>query len=108
VLIATPLAMPKLARFAKILGPKGLMPNPKSGTISDNPKEIAKKYENGQVIIKTEGKAPVIHLGVGKISFGKEKLAKNIKTVLEAVKQEKIKNVTLKSTMSPGIKVRAG
>lgn len=106
VLIASPSAMPKLASVAKILGPRGLMPNPKSGTISDKPKEVAKKYENGQVVIKTEGKAPVIHLDVGKLSFGKEKLLKNIKTALGAVKTEKIKNVTLKSTMSPGIRIQ--
>lgn len=106
VLIATPAAMPKLARFAKILGPRGLMPNPKSGTITTKPKELAKKYTDGQIMIKTESKSPIIHLAVGKISFGKEKLAENIKSVFGAITAEKIKNVTLKSTMSPGIKVK--
>lgn len=106
VLIATPEAMPKLARVAKFLGPRGLMPNPKNGTITTNPKELAKKYEGGQIMLKTESKAPIMHLSVGKLSFGKEKLEENIKTVLGAVKIEKIKNVTLKSTMSPGIKVK--
>lgn len=106
VLLATPIIMPKLARVAKYLGPRGLMPNPKNGTITTNPKTLAKKYEGGQTTIKTESKAPIIHLAVGKVSFGKEKLMENIKTVLNAVEIQNIKNVTLKSTMSPGIKVQ--
>ena len=108
VLLADPSMMPKLARVAKFLGPRGLMPNPKSGTITTDPKTAAKKYENGQINIKTEGKAPIIHLYVGKLSFGKEKLEENVKTVFGAVRLEKIKNVTIKSTMSPGIKVKLG
>jgi large subunit ribosomal protein L1 len=106
VLLAEPFIMPKLARVAKFLGPRGLMPNPKNGTITTNPKELAKKYEGGQVSLRTESKTPIIHLSVGKLSFGKEKLEENIKTVLGAVKAEKIKNVTLKSTMSPGIRIK--
>lgn len=105
ILIATPSAMPKLARVAKILGPRGLMPNPKNGTITQNPDEVAKKYESGQVRFKTEAKTPIIHLSVGKLSFGDKKLAENIKEVFKTVTQGKIKNATLKSTMSPGIKI---
>jgi len=106
ILLATPEAMPKLAKAAKFLGPRGLMPNPKNGTISTDPKALAKKYEGGQLNFKTEAKAPVIHLTVGKVSYGAKKLSDNIKVMLEAIKKEKIRNVTLKSTMSPGVKLR--
>jgi large subunit ribosomal protein L1 len=106
VLLAEPTFMPKLAKVAKFLGPRGLMPNPKNNTISTNPKTLAKKYEGGQLNFKTEAKAPIIHLTVGKVSYGAKKLTDNIKTMLEAIKKEKIRNVTLKSTMSPGIKIK--
>lgn len=105
VLIATPDAMPKIARVAKILGPRGLMPNPKSGTVTTKPADVAKKYEGGQVNFKTELKSPIIHLTVGKVSFGQEKLAENIKAVIAAIQIKNIKDITLKSTMSPGIKL---
>lgn len=106
VLLATPDAMQKLARVAKYLGPRGLMPNPKNGTITNNPKELAKKFEEGQTTFKTEAKSPIMHIIVGKLSFGQDKLTENIKAVLNAVKAQNIKNVTLKSTMSPGIKIQ--
>jgi len=97
--------LPKLAKIAKTLGPKGLMPNPKNGTITNNPEETAKKYEGGLTFIKTESKAPIIHVAVGKVSFGPKKLGENIEAVVLAVKKENIKDATLKSTMSPGIKL---
>lgn len=105
ILLATPSMMPKLAKVAKVLGPKGLMPNPKNGTITNDPEEAAKKYEGGLTFIKTESKAPIVHVAVGKVSFGPKKLEENIDAVLSAVKKENIKNATLKSTMSPGIKL---
>jgi large subunit ribosomal protein L1 len=105
VLIATPDSMPKLARVARVLGPRGLMPNPKNGTVTPKPEEVAKKFEGGQFNFKTESKFPILHLAVGKLSFGDEKLSDNIKTAIKAVKTKNIKNITLKSTMSPGIKV---
>lgn len=105
VLIATPMMMPKLAKVAKFLGPRGLMPNPKRGTVSDNPEEAAKKYEGGHMTLRTESKAPLIHLAVGKLSFGQEKLIENIKAVLSVLPKTKVKKVTLKSTMSPGVKI---
>ena len=108
VLLAEPSMMSKLARVAKYLGPRGLMPNPKNGTITTNPKELAKKFEGGQVTFKTESKSPIMHISVGKLSFGAEKLLENIQTVLNAVKSQNIKNATLKSTMSPGIKIKFG
>ncbi|MBI4097077.1 MAG: 50S ribosomal protein L1 [Candidatus Levybacteria bacterium] len=107
VLIATPDAMPKLARVAKFLGPRGLMPNPKAGTVTPKPEEVAKKFEAGQITFKTEAKAPIIHIAVGKVSFGEEKLADNIKAIVASLQANKVRNVTLKSTMSPGIKINA-
>lgn len=106
ILVASPSQMAKLAKVAKVLGPKGLMPNPKNGTISDKPEEVAKKFEAGQVNFKTEAKSPIMHLTVGKMSFGNEKLSENIQSLLSAIKKANIVNVTLKSTMSPGIKLK--
>ncbi len=106
VLVAEPSVMPKLAKVARVLGPRGLMPNPKNGTISTKPEEIVKKYEGGQVSFKTEAKFPILHLTVGKVSFGPKKLEENIDTLVKAVKKTNIRNATLKSTMSPGIKVQ--
>lgn len=105
ILLANPAIMPKLARVAKILGPKGLMPNPKNGTITNNPEEAAKKYEGGLTFIKTESKAPLIHVAVGKASFGPKKLEENIEAVISAVKKENIDKAILKSTMSPAIRL---
>ncbi len=106
ILLAVPQMMPKLAKVARVLGPKGLMPNPKNGTITEKPEEAAKKYAGGQFNFKTESKNPLLHLSVGKMSFGSEKLAENITVMLDAVKKANILNITLKSTMSPGVKVR--
>lgn len=105
ILLATPLMMPKLAKVAKILGPRGLMPNPKNATLTKDPEKTAEKFEKGQVNFKTELKAPIMHLTVGKMSYGAKKLTDNIQTLLDAIKKENIRNVTLKSTMSPGIKL---
>jgi len=107
ILVADPSMMPKLAKVAKILGPKGLMPNPKNGTITNDPQALVKKYEGGQINFKTEAKAPIIHFTVGKISFEDKKLAENINTILKAVKKEQIKKITLSSTMSPSIRLTA-
>ena len=106
ILVATPDAMPRLARVAKVLGPKGLMPNPKNGTISVNPDAVAKQYAGGQMYYKTEAKTPIIHAAVGKLSFGVEKLSQNITAFLHAVKMENIKTAVAKSTMSPAIKLQ--
>ena len=98
--------MPKLVRFAKILGPKGLMPNPKTGTISDKPEEVAKKFKSGTTRFKTEAKFPIIHQVVGKLSFKEEALVENILDFLKAVGPSKIASAYLKSTMSPAIKIQ--
>ena len=105
ILVAKPEMMPKLAHVAKVLGPRGLMPNPKAGTITEKPEEIIKKFEGGQINFRSETKAPIVHLTVGRISMGPDKLSENINTAIKAVNKSKIRNVTLKSTMSPGIKL---
>ncbi len=106
ILLAEPEMMPKLARIARFLGPKGLMPNPKNGTVTKNAKEAIKQFEAGQLTIKSESKFPIVHLMVGKSSFGKEKLSKNIEAVLDLIKPSNITSATLKSTMSPGVKIQ--
>lgn len=105
ILVATPQMMPKLAKVAKVLGPKGLMPNPKNGTVTANPEEVVKKFEAGQMRYKTEAKNPIMHVAVGKMSFGDSKLSENIKAMLAAVGTTKMKKVVLKSTMSPALKI---
>lgn len=106
VLVATPQMMPKLAKVAKVLGPRGLMPNPKNGTISGNPEDAVKKLQGGQIAFRTESVAPVIHLSVGKLSFDDKALSENITTALSAVGGGKIEKVVLKSTMSPAIRLK--
>src|SRR3989344_1581130 len=105
VLVAEPSMMEKLAKVARILGPRGLMPNPKSGTISDKPEEEVKKFSNVVISYKTESQAPIIHMSVGKLSFKDEQLSENISTILASIGSTKIENATLKSTMSPAIKL---
>ncbi len=105
ILVATPVMMPKLAKVARILGPKGLMPNPKAGTVTDKPEEAVKKLSAGQVNFKTESAAPLIHLSVGKVSFEDKKLEDNIKTAITAIGTGKIDAITLKSSMSPAIRL---
>jgi len=106
ILVSIPGMMPKLAKVAKVLGPRGLMPNPKNGTITEKPEDLVKKYEGGQINFKTEGKNPLLHLTVGKMSFGENKLSDNIEAMIDAVRKSNIVNATLKSTMSPGIKLK--
>lgn len=106
ILVATPDMMPKLAKVARILGPRGLMPNPKNGTISDKPEQVVEKLSAGQITYKTEPQAPLIHMSVGKLSFENDKLSENIRTVLESIGAAKISSVTLKSTMSPAIRIQ--
>jgi large subunit ribosomal protein L1 len=106
VLIATPATMPKLLPLAKILGPKGLMPNPKNGTLTDKPEDSLKKLSVAKTILKTEKKAPVIHIVVGKVSQKAEELAANIDELIKVVKANKIKKLALCATMGPCVKVK--
>lgn len=106
VLIAEPKIMPKLAKFAKLLGPKGLMPNPKAGTISDKPDELKKKFSQGGTRYKSEPKAPLIHLIIGKLSFKDNQLEDNINTAIKIIKPKNITSAYLCSSMSPSIKLQ--
>lgn len=105
VLVSEPAMMPKLAKVAKILGPRGLMPNPKAGTIADKPDTVVEKLSAGQIMFKTEAQFPLIHMSVGKVSFDDSKLVENIQSVILAIGPQNITAVTLKSTMSPAIKL---
>ncbi len=106
ILVAHPSMMAKLAKVARILGPKGLMPNPKTGTVSPDPEKRAKELSTGQVNFKTEPDQPIIHMIVGKVSFEEKKLTDNITAVLNAIGNAKISRVTLSATMGPGVKVQ--
>ena len=105
ILVAHPSMMSKLAKLAKILGPKGLMPNPKNGTVSPDPQKRAKELAHGQVNFKAEPGNPIVHLPVGKVSFEDKKLIENIEAILSAIGRGKILRATLASTMGPGVKV---
>ncbi len=105
MLITHPSYMPKLARFAKVLGPKGLMPNPKAGTISPKPEEVAAKFQKGALRFKTEPKFPLMHQMVGKLSFEDKALEENIEAFLKAVGAVHISKAFLKATMSPSVRL---
>ncbi len=105
ILIATPATMPKLLPLAKTLGPKGLMPNPKNGTLTDKPEESLKKISVAKTILKTEKKAPVIHTVVGKISQPDEEIMANINELIKTITTNKIKKLALCATMGPSVKI---
>lgn len=105
ILVTHPSFMPKLAKYAKALGPKGLMPNPKAGTVSMKPEEVVKKFEKGMIRWKTEAKFPLIHQMIGKISFEEKNLIANAEKFIDAVGKTHIKNTFIKTTMSPAIKI---
>jgi large subunit ribosomal protein L1 len=105
ILIATPSTMPKLLPFARVLGPKGLMPNPKNGTLTDKPEEAVKKLSVAKTIIKTEKNSPVIHMIVGKVSQSQKELEANIEELIKVVKDNKIRKLALCATMGPCVKV---
>jgi large subunit ribosomal protein L1 len=112
ILVATPEMMPKLAPIAKILGPKGLMPNPKTDTVTTKVKETIEALKKGKAAYKNDNSGN-IHQSVGKISFENEKLVENIKVFVESVEKSKpaglkgklIRNISVCSTMGVGIKV---
>lgn len=105
MLITHPSFMPKLAKFAKVLGPKGLMPNPKAGTISPKPEEVAKKFEKGAMRWKAEAKFPLIHQMIGKVSFSDKDIIDNAKLFLQSVGKSHIQKAFIKLTMSPSVKL---
>jgi large subunit ribosomal protein L1 len=110
--IATPDMMPVVGRLGKILGPRGLMPNPKLGTVTPDVAQAVTAAKAGQVEYRTE-KAGIIHAGVGKASFPDKNLLENARALLDAVAKAKpgsvkgtyLQRVTLSSTMGPGVKV---
>jgi large subunit ribosomal protein L1 len=110
--IATPDMMGVVGRLGKVLGPKGLMPNPKLGTVTPNVTEAVKAAKGGQVEFRVE-KAGIIHSGIGKASFSKEDIRRNFDAFIDAIVKAKpsgakgkyVKKVALSSTMGPGLKV---
>ncbi|MBQ2660821.1 50S ribosomal protein L1 [Candidatus Saccharibacteria bacterium] len=112
VLISTPQYMPKLGKFARLLGPKGLMPNPKAGTVTTDVEKAVKEAKAGKVEYRVDKQA-IVHIGVGKVSFGAEKLLENINAFLDSLKAQKpaslkgtyVKSIFITTTMGPSIQI---
>ena len=112
LLIATPDMMPSIGKIAKILGPKGLMPNPKLGTVTEDVKTAVTNAKAGQVKFRND-KAGIVHAGIGKLSFNEQDLIENLKAFYssinkskpEAVKASFIKKITIASTMGVGLEI---
>lgn len=110
VVVATPDMMGVVGRLGKVLGPKGLMPNPKSGTVTMDVTKAINEIKSGKVEYRLD-KTNIIHLGFGKVSFGADKLAENYETIMNAIikakpaaaKGQYIKSVSITTTMGPGI-----
>ena len=109
--IATPDMMALVGRLGKILGPRGLMPNPRVGTVTPNVAQAVKDAKGGAIEFRVE-KAGIVHAGVGKASFTDEALLSNVRALMEALNRSKpsgakgtyVKKVSLSSTMGPGVK----
>lgn len=112
VIVATPDMMPALGKVAKILGPKGLMPNPKAGTVTMDTAKAVNEIKAGKVEYRLD-KNNIIHASIGKVSFGTEKIKENYQTLLDAIIKAKpaaakgiyLKSVAISTTMGPGIKI---
>jgi large subunit ribosomal protein L1 len=112
VVVATPDMMPSLGKVAKILGPKGLMPNPKAGTVTPDVAKAINEIKAGKVEYRLD-KNEIIHAMIGKVSFGQEKIKENFNTLLDAIVKAKpaaakgtyLKSVAITTTMGPGIKI---
>ena len=112
VVVATPDMMGVVGRLGKVLGPKGLMPNPKSGTVTMDVTKAIQEIKSGKVEYRLD-KTNIIHLGFGKVSFGKDKLVENYDAIMGAILKAKpaaakgqyIKSVSISTTMGPGIKL---
>ena len=110
VIVATPDMMGIIGRLGKVLGPKGLMPNPKSGTVTMDVTKAISEIKSGKVEYRLD-KTNIIHLGIGKVSFGTEKLAENYQAIIEAIikakpaaaKGQYIRSVAVSTTMGPGL-----
>lgn len=114
-LIATPAYMPKLGKYARLLGPRGLMPNPKSGTVATDVAKAVTEAKAGKVEYRVDKQA-IVHVSIGKVSFGGTKLEDNAKAFIESLKGQKpgslkgsyVKTASISTTMGPGIKVETG
>lgn len=114
-IVATPDMMPELGKLGKVLGPKGLMPNPKSGTVTTDIAESVKDLKSGKIELRVE-KNGIIHAQCGKSSFDNSALEENVKTVFDTIMKAKpasvkgtyFKKMTISSTMGPGIKIDHG
>ncbi len=104
ILISHPSHMPKLSKFAKVLGPRGLMPNPKAGTVSTNPEETMKKFAKGVIKWKSEPKFPLLHQLIGKISYKEQDIEENVRQYIASVGKVHIKKAFIKTTMSPSVR----
>jgi large subunit ribosomal protein L1 len=105
IYLTTAANMPKVAKLAKILGPKGKMPNPKSGTITDDPEKAKKELEGGKTEYKTDSYG-IIHQIIGKVSGANEALEQNLKTLLDVLPKDKINSINLCATMGPAVKIQ--
>lgn len=106
ILVATAAMMPKLVPFARVLGPKGLMPNPKNGTLVPDEKK-AKAYSTGSVILKTEKEAPLVHTVIGKVNQDAKELSENLEAIFKAFGSGKqVDKAYIKATMGPSVKVK--
>ena len=112
VLISTPQYMPKLGKYARVLGPKGLMPNPKAGTVTMDVEKAVKESKAGKVEYRVD-KQSIVHIGLGKVSFGADKLLANANTFFDSLKAQKpaslkgtyVKSVFITTTMGPSIAI---
>lgn len=112
VLISTPAYMPKLGKYARLLGPKGLMPNPKAGTVTMDVEKAVKEAKAGKIEYRVDKQA-IVHIGFGKVSFGTDKLMENANVFFESLKAQKpaslkgtyVKSVFIATTMGPSIEV---
>lgn len=105
VMITTPDMMPRISRLAKVLGPRGLMPNPKNGTIATDLKKAVDEIQSGKLEYKTESNKQVMHVSLGKISQPAEELAQNVKVLLTTIGKSKIRKAVLAPTLGPGVRL---
>lgn len=112
ILVATPQYMPKLGKYARLLGPRGLMPNPKSGTVANDVAKAVSEAKAGKVEYRVDKQA-IVHLGIGKVSFGADKLLENAQAFFKSLNTQKpsslkgvyVKSIAITTTMGPSIKV---